>query len=214
MLYRRFGKTELQMPVFSCGGMRYQQSWNDQDKFTSDNQKNLEATIRRSIELGVNHIETARGYGTSEEQLGHVLPTLPRDKIIVQTKIGPEADPADFLKNFEKSMRLLQLDYVDLLGLHGINNEERRQWSERCMDAALKLKAQGRVRHIGFSTHGGLQTILDTLKDGRYEYINLHWYYVNQFNWPAVELATKLDMACSSSAPATRAANFILPAKN
>ena len=84
MLYRRFGKTNLQIPVFSCGGMRYQQSWNDVDKFTPESQKNLEATIRRSVELGINHIETARGYGTSEEQLGHILPKLPRDKIIVQ----------------------------------------------------------------------------------------------------------------------------------
>ena len=97
MLYRRFGKTNLQMPVFSCGGMRYQQSWNDADKFTDSNQKNLEATIHRAVELGINHIETARGYGTSEEQLGHVLPKLPREKLIVQTKVGPEARAADFL---------------------------------------------------------------------------------------------------------------------
>src|SRR5437016_1569037 len=76
MLYRRFGRTELQIPVFSCGGMRYQQSWNDKDKFdpAGDNQKNLEACIRRSVDVGINHIETARGYGTSEEQLGYILP--------------------------------------------------------------------------------------------------------------------------------------------
>ncbi len=214
MLYRRFGKTNLQIPVFSCGGMRYQQSWNDADKFTDDSQKNLEATIRRSIELGINHIETARGYGTSEEQLGHVLPKLPREKIIVQTKVGPEASVGDFLKNFEKSMRLLKLDYVDLFALHGINNEERLRWSIRpggCMDAALKLKEQGRVRHIGFSTHGSLKTILDTLADGRFEYVNLHWYYVNQFNWPAVQLATKFDMGVFIISPSDKGGKLYAP---
>ena len=41
------------------------------------------------------------------------------------------------------------------------------------MDAAMKLKEQGRVRHIGFSTHGSLKTILDTINDGRFEYVNL-----------------------------------------
>ena len=216
MLYRRFGKTNLQIPVFSCGGMRYQQSWNDADKFTDDSQKNLEATIRRSIELGINHIETARGYGTSEEQLGHVLPKLPREKIIVQTKVGPEASVGDFLKNFEKSMRLLKLDYVDLFALHGINNEERLRWSIRpggCMDAALKLKEQRRVRHIGFSTHGSLKTILDTLADGRFEYVNLHWYYVNQFNWPAVQLATKLDMGVFIISPSDKGGKLYAPSE-
>ena len=59
-------------------------------KFPRDNQANLEATIHRALELGINHIETARGYGTSEMQLGRVLPKLPRDKIIVQTKVAPE----------------------------------------------------------------------------------------------------------------------------
>ena len=91
MKYRRFGRTELAMPVISCGGMRYQFKWQDVDpkEIPRDNQENLEATIHRALELGINHIETARGYGTSEMQLGNVLPKLPRDKIIVQTKVKP-----------------------------------------------------------------------------------------------------------------------------
>ena len=112
MQYRRFGKTELQIPVISCGGMRYQQSWKDfeTDKVTDENQKNLEACIHRAVELGVNHIETARGYGTSEYQLGKILPSFQRDKIIVQTKVGPNADVSKFVDEFENSMGLLQLD--------------------------------------------------------------------------------------------------------
>src|ERR1043166_1376566 len=80
MKYRRFGRTELQMPVFSCGGMRYQFKWQDvpPKEIPPENQANLEATIHRAFELGINHIETARGYGTSEMQLGSVLPSLPR----------------------------------------------------------------------------------------------------------------------------------------
>jgi predicted aldo/keto reductase-like oxidoreductase len=65
--YRRFGKTELQMPVLTCGGMRYQFKWQDvpPGEIPSDNQTNLEKTIRRAVDLGITHIETARGYGTS-----------------------------------------------------------------------------------------------------------------------------------------------------
>lgn len=110
MRYRRFGKTELQIPVISCGGMRYQQSWKDADPVTDESQRNLEATIRRSVELGIQHIETARGYGTSEYQLGKILPTFDRDKIIVQTKVAPMETPEKFLETFNHSMGLLKLD--------------------------------------------------------------------------------------------------------
>jgi len=68
--YRRFGKTELQIPVFSCGGMRYQHKWDDIDpsEVPAEGQANIEAIIHRALELGINHIETARGYGSSEMQ--------------------------------------------------------------------------------------------------------------------------------------------------
>src|SRR5215213_9502910 len=126
MKYRRFGRTELQMPVFCCGGMRYQHKWQDVDprEIPAENQRNLEATIQRALELGINHIETARGYGSSEMQLGNILPTLPRDKIIVQTKVAPKPTAKEFLSIFDTSLNYLGLDYVDLLALHGINNRE------------------------------------------------------------------------------------------
>src|ERR1043165_271977 len=123
MKYRRFGRTEIQMPVFSCGGMRYQYKWQDvppQD-IPGENQDSLEATIRRALELGINHIETARGYGSSEMQLGRILPKLPRAEMIVQTKIAPKPTAREFRKTFETSIKYLGLEYVDLLSLHGIN---------------------------------------------------------------------------------------------
>ncbi|MBD2019755.1 aldo/keto reductase, partial [Leptolyngbya sp. FACHB-36] len=139
MQYRRFGRTELQMPVFSCGGMRYQYKWQDVPlaQVPRENQANLEATIRRSIDLGINHIETARGYGSSEMQLGQILPTLPREKLIVQTKVAPTANAQDFRRTFDTSLKNLRLDHVDLLGLHGINTPELLHDSTRpggCLD--------------------------------------------------------------------------------
>src|SRR5207247_3945981 len=86
-----------------------------------DNQETLEATIRRAFELGINHFETARGYGSSEMQLGNILPTLPREQIIVQTKIAPQKNPEHLLKSFQTSLKYLRLEFVDLLALHGIN---------------------------------------------------------------------------------------------
>jgi len=199
MKYRRFGRTELQMPVFTCGGMRYQHKWTDEqmESIPADNQENLERTVRRALELGINHIETARGYGTSEIQLGQFLPKLPRDKMMVQTKVSPEASTEAFLANFEKSMRYLGLDYVDLFALHGINNEEVLDQALRkggCLEAARELQRQGRVRFIGFASHGPTDIIVRAIETGEFDYVNLHWYFVNEFNQPAIDAATRHDM--------------------
>ena len=216
MLYRRFGRTELQMPVFSCGGMRYQYKWQDipQSQIPKDNQRNLEATIYRAIELGINHIETARGYGSSEMQLGQVLPQLPRQEIIVQTKVSPHPNADEFRHEFEKSLAYLKLDYVDLLGLHGINTEELLNDSIRpggCLDVARKLQAEGKVRFIGFSTHGSTDVIIKTIETNQFDYVNLHWYYINQINWRAIETAHRHDLGVFIISPSNKGGMLYQP---
>ena len=108
------------MPVYSCGGMRYQLQWEQDDEIAipEDNQANIEATIQRAFELGINHIETARGYGTSERQLGMVLSAIPRDEFILQTKVPPMEDPREFEQALGKSLERLRMDHIDLFGFH------------------------------------------------------------------------------------------------
>jgi uncharacterized protein len=216
MLYRRFGRTELQMPVFSCGGMRYQYKWQDvpQSDIPADNQENLEATIRRSVDLGINHIETARGYGSSERQLGEILPKFPRENLIVQTKVTPRTDAKDFLETFEKSLANLQLDYVDLLGIHGINNDETLHQTVRpggCLHVARKLQAQGKVKFVGFSTHGATDAIVKAINTNEFDYVNLHWYYINQNNWEAIEAANRHDMGVFIISPSDKGGRLYDP---
>ena len=215
MQYRRFGRTELAMPVLSCGGMRYQQAWQDlpPDQIQTEGQRNLEATIQRALELGMNHIETARGYGSSEMQLGWVLPNLPRDRMIVQTKVGPEPNPAKFRQTFETSLAYLRLDYVDLLGIHGINTREHIQQVLRpggCLEEAQKLQAAGKVRFIGFSTHGPTDVIVEAIESGAFDYVNLHWYFINQVNWPAIAAAQAQDMGVFIISPSDKGGRLYL----
>ena len=216
MQYRRFGRTELSMPVFSCGGMRYQHSWQDtpQRQIPQKNQENLAVTIRRSLEVGINHIETARGYGTSEVQLGQVLPTLPRDQMIVQTKVSPKSDPREFRSVLKQSLQNLQLDYIDLLGIHGINTDELLEYTVRpggCLEEARKLQQQGRIRHIGFSTHGPTHVIVNAIETGQFDYVNLHWYYIRQDNWPAIAAATRQDMGVFIISPTDKGGHLYSP---
>ena len=216
MLYRRFGRTELQMPVFSCGGMRYQFKWQDvpDSEIPADSQANLEATIRRAVELGINHIETARGYGTSEIQLGRILPQFPREEIIVQTKVCPVADANEFRQTFEQSLQNLQLDYVDLLGLHGINHGESLDHSIRpggCLEVAQQLQKEGKVKFIGFSTHGSKDLIVEAINTNKFDYVNLHWYYINQWNWEAITAAQHHDMGVFIISPSDKGGMLYKP---
>jgi len=214
--YRRFGKTELQMPVFSCGGMRYQHKWEDinPSEVPDDGQANLEATIHRSLELGINHIETARGYGSSEMQLGFLLPKLPRNEIIVQTKVPPFATQKEFLDTFDKSMDYLNLDHVDLLSLHGINNQQFLDWSLRkggSVEAIHKLIDEGRAKHIGFSSHASTNIIQSAIESDEFEYVNLHWYFVNDLNWSCIEAASKRDMGVFIISPNDKGGKLYAP---
>jgi len=197
MIKRRFGRTELDMPVFTCGGMRYQHSWKDGDEAPEENQKNLEATVERALECGINHIETARGYGTSEYQLGKILPRLPRDGMIVQTKVSPECDGAKYRETFDHSMSLLRLDHVDLLSLHGINTAGILENSLKPggpLAVAREIQKEGRCRFIGFSTHGDCDVLCSAIETGEFDYVNLHWYWVNRSNSRALEAANRHDM--------------------
>lgn len=194
MKYRRFGRTDYDVSVITSGGMRYQQSWKGSDPVSDESQENLEKCIYKAIDVGINHIETARGYGTSELQLGKILPKLPRDEIYVQTKIGPSADTDKFKAAFEKSISLLNVDYLDVFSFHGINNEESLEAALSCYEKHVKQwKEDGRVRDIGFSTHGDHRIICKALRTGIFDHVNLHWYYINQENWPAIEEAKRQD---------------------
>src|SRR5258708_692513 len=187
------------MPVFSCGGMRYQFKWQDVDPgaIPPENQRNVEATIRRALELGINHIETARGYGSSAMQLGRILPPLPREEIIVPNKNPPPSRAQKLLHTLDRSMEYLGLDYVDLLARHGINPRESLRWSLQkngCVAAARQLQKDGRIRFLGFSTHATTDVIMEAVSSDEFDYVNLHWYFVNDLNWAVIPEARRRDM--------------------
>lgn len=197
MIYRRFGRTELQIPVFSCGGMRFQQSWSADKPVSAASQNNLDEVLAHAFALGINHVETARGYGTSEAQLGNALRRYPRDSFILQSKVAPTADPKQFEANLEQTFERLQVNTLDLFGFHGVNNREVFNWMMRpggCLEVAERFRAAGRIKHIGFSTHASLDLILNTIESNRFDYVNLHWYFIFQENTPALAAATLRDM--------------------
>jgi len=219
MQYRRFGKTNLQIPLVTFGCMRSMHSWTDLPltNIPDMSTAGLLKLARSALSHGINHFETAHGYGSSERQLGEVLQQLDRKDIVLQTKVVPHQDPQVFLKQCEESLKRLQVDYVDLLALHGIN-DYRSLWAScrrgGCLAAARELQQQGKARHIGFSGHGPLDVILaaiDHEEDGGFDYVNLHWYYIFDINRPAIRRAAERDLGVYIISPTDKGGMLYQP---
>ena len=206
MRYRGFGKTKLQISVFSLGTMRCLGS-----------ESEAQETVQQAIAQGINHLETARGYGKSEQYLGNILNTelsMPREQLHITTKLPPTADADLMRKWIDESLDRLQLNYVDCLAIHGINTWEHLTWVESpggCMQAVQDAVAQGYVRHVGFSTHAQLDVILAAINTDLFEFVNLHYYYFFQRNAAAVELAHKKDMGVFIISPADKGGRLYTP---
>jgi len=213
---RRFGRTGLAMPVLSLGGMRFQQSWSDLSagEITHDSQTRLEELLRAAVAAGFHHIETARGYGTSERQLGALLPRVPDGARILQTKVSPDPDPARFEAQLALSFQRLAVERVDLLSLHGINTAELLEISLRPggpLEVLRHWQSEGRIGHVGCSTHAPLPVILEAIASDAFAYINLHWYYIRQDNSPALEAARAHDMGVFLISPTDKGGHLHTP---
>lgn len=187
MLHRRFGKTKLMVSVFTFGAMR----------IPDGSEENAVETVKRAVSLGINHLETARGYGTSERLLGMAMPDLPREQLIVTTKIGATETADEMRRNIEESLERMRVSRIDNFDIHGINTREilaRALKKGGCMKAVHKAMDEGIIGHLGFSTHGPLEVIVEAINSGEFESVNLHYYYFNQRNAPAVRRARELDM--------------------
>ena len=204
MQYRRFGKTNLRLSVFSLGTMRALAS-----------EENLRQTVERSLSLGINHLETARGYGNSERYLGAALAGgLPRQQLYVTTKIPPTPDGDLMERWIDESLERLQVDYLDCLAIHGLNTWEHFRWvtsADGCMQAVQKAVADGRIRHLGFSTHAPLEVILAAIATDLFEFVNLHYYLFFQRHAPAVALACQKDMGVFIISPADKGGRLYAP---
>ena len=199
MEYRRFGKTNEQISVITLGGMRYKHGWDSpRDHLPKESIQNCVETTRQAFAVGINHIETAYGYEKSENLYGVALKELgvPRDQYKFMTKGAPMTGD-ETRKLVEEQLQTLKMDYVDFYGWHGINNRERLNAAVQKggpVETLHRLKEEGLIRHIGFSTHGALPIILDAINTDLFSFVNLHYYYFFQHNLPAVQLAGKKDI--------------------
>ena len=213
---RRFGRTNLEMPILSLGGMRFQKSW-DQLNFSEisiKEQKKVENILNLADEFGFNHIETAKYYGTSEIQLGMCFKRNKKIPKIIQTKIPPNPDPKLFEEELLRSFEKLKVKKIDLLAIHGINSAEHLHQAvqdDGCLDILRKFKKENLIGHIGFSTHGESSLIEKAISTNFFDYVNLHWYFINQTNSKVIDLARKYDLGVFIISPTDKGGHLHTP---
>ena len=216
MQYRRFGRTNLNMPILSLGGMRFQKSWDQLDfsEISYEEQNKVENILKLANKYGLNHIETAKYYGTSEVQLGMGFENNKKFPDIIQTKIPPNSDPEIFEKDVFESIEKLKVDKIDLLAIHGINTDEHLHHAIRnggCVDILRKLRKENLIGSIGFSTHGKSSLIEKAISTNFFDYVNLHWYFINQENTKVINLANNYDLGVFIISPTDKGGHLHSP---
>ena len=215
---RRFGRTEIQIPILSLGGMRFQKSWKelDETEITFSEQNEFNNLINSAIGYGFQHVETARHYGTSELQLGNAIRNMETPFQIIQTKIPPNNDVKIFEEELKTSFEKLGVKKIDLLSLHGINTEEHLKQSLRdngCVDILNKWQRDNLIGNIGFSTHGKSSLIQKAIRSNKFDYVNLHWYFINQNNSIAIQSAKKYDLGVFIISPTDKGGHLYSPSE-
>ena len=216
MYYRRFGRTNLKMPILSLGGMRFQKSWEQLDfsDVSKEEQNKVENILKLANKYGLSHVETAKYYGTSELQLGMGFKNAKKIPNIIQTKIPPNNDPKIFEQDVITSIEKLKVKKIDLLAIHGINTDEQLHHSIReggCIDILRNFQKENLIGSIGFSTHGKSSLIEKAISTNLFDYVNLHWYFINQENTKVINLANKYDLGVFIISPTDKGGHLHTP---
>lgn len=141
-------KNGLEMPVFGLG--TWQMGGRETRNPNNDDKKDITA-IKKAIELGITHIDTAESYaeGHTETLVGQAIKGIDRKKLFITSKVSPRhLDYHSIFFSFKGSIKRLGIDYLDLYLIHSPNPEIPIEETLKAMD---KLVAEGLVKNIGVS---------------------------------------------------------------
>jgi aryl-alcohol dehydrogenase-like predicted oxidoreductase len=168
---KTLGQTDLRISPLGLGTVKLgrDQKVNYPDAFLIPSDDEARTLIDTAYDLGINLIDTAPAYGTSEERLGKLLAGK-RHEWIVSTKVGEEFEagtssfnftPAHVRFSVERSLRRLRSDYLDMVLVHSDGNDCDIIERYEVFDVLGELKRAGWLRAFGMSTKtlaGGLLT--------------------------------------------------------
>lgn len=166
---RRLGNTGIEISCLGLGTVKIgrNQEVKYPSGFSLPTDDEVSALLRQTKELGINFLDTAPAYGSSEQRLGRLLED--RQDWIICTKVGEEFTTGksyfDFSaehtrRSIERSLRNIGTDYLDIVLIHSDGQDRKILESSDCPEALLRLKEKGLIKAIGMSTktiEGGMK---------------------------------------------------------
>jgi hypothetical protein len=148
MEYRQLGTDGPQVPVIGLG------AWPIGGGMGAVDERNAIDTIHASIDNGITLIDTAQYYRTSEAIIGRALKNGWREKCFIATKVSGKYGRADIRTAIENSLKMLDVETVDLYQIHSWNPN---YLVEDSLDEMTKLQHEGKVRYLGVSNYNAEQ---------------------------------------------------------
>lgn len=185
MRRRALGKTGLEVSEVGFGGIPIQ----------AVSQSQAVAVVRRALDLGVDFLDTARGYTTSEERIGEAIKGQ-RSKCIIATKTT--ARTADgIIKDLDRSLSLLGTSSVEVYQLHNVSSDEALRDVMKhggALDAFKKARREGKIQFIGITSHRP-SVLVQAIKSGEFDTIMVPLNYVERTPiQELIPLANKLNV--------------------
>lgn len=196
MIYRDF--QDLKLSMLALGTMRLPIIGGDDSKI---NEELAQKMVDEAIEAGINYFDTAWGYhsGMSEPFIGKALSKYNRNQFYLATKF-PGYDVSNFGKVeeiFEKQLERCRVDYFDFYLFHNVCELNINQYLDdeqyKTYSYLIEQKKKGRIRHLGFSAHGTIDTMRRFLekygKDMEFCQIQL-----NYIDWKFQDAKGKIEL--------------------
>ena len=161
----RLGKTDLYVTKNGFGALPIQRV--DYDTAVH--------ILRKAYKGGINYFDTANFYTDSEEKIGLALADV-RENIIISSKTMGKT-PEEFWAHLENSLKMLKTDYIDIYQFHNPAYCPMPGDGTGMYEAMLEAKAQGKIRHIGISSHR-LSVAEQAVKSGLYETLQFPFSYL------------------------------------
>jgi aryl-alcohol dehydrogenase-like predicted oxidoreductase len=161
-----FGKTGYKVGILSLGG----QATIEMEGTEEESEK----IVNRAIDLGVNYIDTAAGYGKgrSQKNIGRVMKTR-RNEVFLATKTHDRSYDGS-MRLLEESLNSLQTDHLDLWQLHNVQRQDQVDKifaDDGALKALIKAREEGTVRYLGITGHYEPMILRDCLERFQFDSI-------------------------------------------
>lgn len=195
MIYKEF--QDLKLSALGMGAMRLPVV---DGKDENIDEAATAGMVEYAFEKGINYFDTAWGYhgGNSEYVMGRVLSKYPREKFYLATKF-PGYDLANMPKVeeiFEKQLEKCQVSYFDFYLFHNVcemNIDAYLDPKYGIYDYLVKQKANGRIRHLGFSAHGSYE-VMERFLTAYGEKMEFCQIQLNWLDWSFQDAKSKVEL--------------------